>query len=33
MKFDEREERRDNRYDIVLFDPPAYGRGPRGEVW
>ena len=33
MKFAEREERRGNRYDIVLFDPPAYGRGPKGEVW
>lgn len=33
MKFAEREERRGNAYDIVLFDPPAYGRGPKGEVW
>jgi len=33
MKFAEREERRGSRYDIVLFDPPAYGRGPKGEVW
>ena len=33
MKFAEREERRDSRYDIVLLDPPAYGRGPKGEVW
>lgn len=33
MKFVEREERRGSRYDIVLFDPPAYGRGPKGEVW
>ncbi len=33
MKFAEREERRGNGYDIVLFDPPAYGRGPKGEVW
>jgi 23S rRNA (cytosine1962-C5)-methyltransferase len=33
MKFAEREERRGNRYDIILFDPPAYGRGPKGEVW
>ncbi|AEH86271.1 MULTISPECIES: class I SAM-dependent rRNA methyltransferase [Mesorhizobium] len=33
VKFAEREERRGSRYDIVLFDPPAYGRGPRGEVW
>jgi len=33
MKFVEREERRGNGYDIILFDPPAYGRGPKGEVW
>ena len=33
MKFAEREERRGSFYDIVLFDPPAYGRGPKGEVW
>jgi len=33
QKFAERELRRDSRYDIVLLDPPAYGRGPRGEVW
>lgn len=33
VKFAEREARRGNSYDIVLFDPPAYGRGPKGEVW
>lgn len=33
MKFAEREERRGSLYDIILFDPPAYGRGPKGEVW
>ena len=33
QKFAEREERRGSRYDIVLLDPPAYGRGPKGEVW
>jgi 23S rRNA (cytosine1962-C5)-methyltransferase len=33
VKFAEREERRGSRYDIILFDPPAYGRGPKGEVW
>lgn len=31
--FAERELRRENRYDVVLLDPPAYGRGPKGEVW
>ncbi|MEP9386712.1 class I SAM-dependent rRNA methyltransferase [Mesorhizobium sp. KR9-304] len=33
MKFAEREARRGSLYDIILFDPPAYGRGPKGEVW
>jgi len=33
MKFAEREARRGNGYDIILLDPPAYGRGPKGEVW
>ncbi|KFB11405.1 class I SAM-dependent rRNA methyltransferase [Nitratireductor basaltis] len=33
MKFAEREARRGNSYDIILLDPPAYGRGPKGEVW
>lgn len=32
-RFAEREVRRGNRYDIILLDPPAYGRGPKGEVW
>lgn len=33
MRFAQREARRESRYDIVLLDPPAYGRGPKGEVW
>ncbi|RLQ86886.1 class I SAM-dependent rRNA methyltransferase [Notoacmeibacter ruber] len=33
MKFVEREGRRGNQYDIILLDPPAFGRGPKGEVW
>jgi 23S rRNA (cytosine1962-C5)-methyltransferase len=28
-----REIRRGNTYDAVLLDPPAFGRGPEGEVW
>ena len=32
-KFVERELRRGNKYDIILMDPPSYGRGPGGEVW
>jgi 23S rRNA (cytosine1962-C5)-methyltransferase len=33
MKFVLREARRGASYDIILLDPPAYGRGPAGEVW
>ena len=33
LKFVQREARRGNTYDIILVDPPAYGRGPNGEVW
>ncbi len=32
-KFVAREIRRQNFYDIVIMDPPSYGRGPGGEVW
>ncbi len=28
-----REQRRGNRYDGIIMDPPSYGRGPSGEVW
>lgn len=33
LKFVRREGRRGNAYDIILLDPPAYGRGPKGEKW
>lgn len=33
IKFVKREIRRGNRYDIIIMDPPSYGRGPGGEVW
>jgi len=33
VRFCEREVRRGSVYDGVLLDPPAYGRGPKGEVW
>lgn len=32
-KFVERELRRDRRYEGIIMDPPAYGRGPGGELW
>ena len=33
IKFVEREIRRGNQYEIIVMDPPSYGRGPGGEVW
>lgn len=33
IKFVEREIRRGHKYDIIIMDPPSYGRGPGGEVW
>jgi 23S rRNA (cytosine1962-C5)-methyltransferase len=33
LKFAGREVRRDNQYHAVMLDPPAYGRGPKGEKW
>ncbi|MBQ9878911.1 MAG: class I SAM-dependent methyltransferase [Clostridia bacterium] len=33
FKFVQREIRRGSRYDIIIMDPPSYGRGPGGEVW
>lgn len=33
IKFLEREERRERKYDAIIMDPPSYGRGPNKEVW
>ncbi len=33
MKFVEREQRRGNRYDAIIMDPPSFGRGPNKETW
>lgn len=33
FKFVQREVRRGKKYDGILLDPPAYGRGPEGEKW
>lgn len=33
MKFVRREIRRGKKYDIIIMDPPSYGRGPNKEVW
>jgi 23S rRNA (cytosine1962-C5)-methyltransferase len=33
LKFVQREIRRGSVYDGIILDPPAFGRGPDGEVW
>ncbi len=33
LRFVRREVRRGSRYEGIVLDPPAYGRGPKGEKW
>lgn len=33
VAFVRRERRRGNHYDGIVMDPPAFGRGPKGEIW
>ncbi|MEZ5978442.1 MAG: class I SAM-dependent methyltransferase [Planctomycetota bacterium] len=33
LVFARRELRRGNRYEVVLLDPPHFGRGPKGQRW
>ena len=33
LKFVKREIRRGHKYDAIIMDPPAFGRGANGEVW
>lgn len=33
LKFVLREQRRGNKYDAIIMDPPSYGRGPNKELW
>jgi 23S rRNA (cytosine1962-C5)-methyltransferase len=33
LKFVRREVKRGNKYNGIILDPPAYGRGPEGEKW
>ena len=33
LKFVKREIKRGNKYDIILMDPPSFGRGSKREVW
>lgn len=32
-RFVAREVRRGSRYDVIVLDPPKYGRGPKNEIW
>jgi 23S rRNA (cytosine1962-C5)-methyltransferase len=33
LKFVAREFRRGSEYDVLIADPPSYGKGPKGESW
>jgi len=33
LKFVKREQKRGNKYHVIIMDPPSYGRGPNGEIW
>lgn len=33
LQFVKRESKRGNTYDGIILDPPAFGRGAKGEVW
>lgn len=33
IKFLKKEQRRGNKYDGIILDPPSFGRGPQGEVF
>lgn len=33
LAFVHREARREKKYDAIIMDPPAFGRGAKGEIW
>jgi len=33
LKFAKRQERKSAKYDAIILDPPAFGRGPKNELW
>ena len=33
LKFIKREIRRNHQYDVIIMDPPSFGRGANGEIW
>lgn len=33
LSFVKKEVRRGNKYDVIVLDPPSFGRGAKGEIW
>lgn len=33
LKYVKRLVKREEKFDIIVLDPPAFGRGPKGEIW
>ena len=33
LKFIAKEQRRNNKYQAIILDPPSFGRGPNKEIW
>lgn len=33
LKFVQRECKRKSKYDMIILDPPTFGRGPKNEIW
>lgn len=33
ITFLKREVKRGNKYQIIIMDPPSFGRGPKGQIW
>jgi 23S rRNA (cytosine1962-C5)-methyltransferase len=33
LKFVKKEIKQGKKYDVIIMDPPSYGKGPKGEVW
>src|SRR5690554_2151994 len=33
LKFAERQERRNHKYDFIIMDPPVFGQGKKGQRW
>lgn len=33
LKYAKRLVQRDEQFEVIVMDPPAFGRGPKGEVW